>query len=94
MFERSLAVFLITASAFVTLSSAEEHAKIRQPKLTPQNSGDAGADCSQSCKPTHSLGVWARWSVCRYDRWGSDLENMCGVGSRSAGITRCTGRQR
>jgi hypothetical protein len=39
MLKRSLAVFLIAAFAFATLSFAEMHSKIPQPKLTPQNSG-------------------------------------------------------
>jgi len=55
--KRSLAVFLIVAFAFATLSFAETHEKIHQPKLTPQNSGTTQGLIAVS--PVDSRVVWA-----------------------------------
>src|SRR5260370_38926082 len=57
MLNRSLAVFLIAAFAFATLSLAETHEKIHQPKLTPQNSGTTQGLIAVS--PVDSRVVWA-----------------------------------
>ena len=55
MLKCSLAVFLIAASA--TAGFAEEHGKIHQPKLTPQQSGTTQLLISVS--PVNSRVVWA-----------------------------------
>ena len=55
MLKRSVAVFLI--AAFATLSFAEMHPKIHQPKLTPQNSGTTQGLIAVS--PVNSHVVWA-----------------------------------
>jgi photosystem II stability/assembly factor-like uncharacterized protein len=56
MLKPSLAVFLIAAFAFATLSFAETHT-IHQPTLTPQNSGTAQGLISVS--PVNPRVVWA-----------------------------------
>jgi photosystem II stability/assembly factor-like uncharacterized protein len=55
MLKRSLAAFLIAASA--TLSLAEEHSKIHQPTLSPQTSGTTNGLIAVS--PVNSRVVWA-----------------------------------
>jgi photosystem II stability/assembly factor-like uncharacterized protein len=57
MLKPSLAVFLIVAVAFATLSFAETHSKIHQPTLTPQNSGTTQGLISVS--PVNPRVVWA-----------------------------------
>jgi photosystem II stability/assembly factor-like uncharacterized protein len=57
MLKPSLAVFLIVAFAFATLSFAETHSKIHQPTLTPQNSGTTQGLISVS--PVNPRVVWA-----------------------------------
>ena len=57
MSKPSLAVFLIGALAFATLSLAEMHPKVHQPKLTPQNSGTPQGLIAVS--PVDSRVVWA-----------------------------------
>jgi photosystem II stability/assembly factor-like uncharacterized protein len=57
MLKRSLAVFLIVAFAFATLSFGEMHPKIHQPKLTLQNSGTTQGLIAVS--PVNSRVVWA-----------------------------------
>src|ERR1700704_2890179 len=57
MLKRSLAVFLTAAFAFATLSFAETHEKIHQPRLTPQNSGTTQGLIAVS--PVDSRIVWA-----------------------------------
>ena len=53
--KRWLAIFLI--AAFATLSVAEEHSKIHQPILSPQNSGTTNR--LQAVSPVNSDVVWA-----------------------------------
>jgi photosystem II stability/assembly factor-like uncharacterized protein len=55
MLQRSLAALLI--AAFATVSVAEEHSKIHQPILTPQNSGTNNGLIAVS--PVNSRVVWA-----------------------------------
>jgi photosystem II stability/assembly factor-like uncharacterized protein len=57
MLKRSLAAFLLAVFAFVTLSFAETHEKIHQPKLTPQISGTTQGLIAVS--PVDSRVVWA-----------------------------------
>ena len=57
MLKRSLALFLIAVFAFATLSFAENHRKIHQPILTPQNSGTTQGLIAVS--PVDSRVVWA-----------------------------------
>ncbi len=57
MWKRSPAVLLIAAFAFATLSLAETHRKIHQPKLTAQNSGTTQGLIAVS--PVDSRVVWA-----------------------------------
>lgn len=57
MWNRHLAVFLVAASAFATLSFAETNGKIHQPTLTPQNSGTTQGLIAVS--PVNSRVVWA-----------------------------------
>jgi photosystem II stability/assembly factor-like uncharacterized protein len=57
MLRRSLPVFLTAAFAFATLNLAEEHSKIHQPTLIPQNSGTTSGLIAVS--PVNSRVVWA-----------------------------------
>lgn len=57
MLKRTLAVFLIAAFAFATLSLAEEHSKIHQPKIVAQQSGTINGLIAVS--PVNSRVVWA-----------------------------------
>lgn len=57
MSKRLLLVVLIAAFAFATLSHAQEHSRIHQPKLTPQNSGTTQGLIAVS--PVTSRVVWA-----------------------------------
>jgi len=57
MLKRSPAICLIAAFAFATLTLAEDHAKIHQPALTPQNSGTTQLLISVS--PVSARVVWA-----------------------------------
>src|SRR6267154_5523818 len=57
MSKRSLIIFLVTAFAFIAVSVAQEHSKVRQPTLTPQNSGTTQGLIAVS--PVDSRIVWA-----------------------------------
>ena len=56
MTKLSLAVFLIASLTLATLSSAQEHRRNHQPKLTPQNSGTTQGLISVS--PVNPRVVW------------------------------------
>ena len=57
MSKPSLAIFLIAALACATLSFAEDHRRVHQPKLTPQTSGTTQGLIAVS--PVDSRVVWA-----------------------------------
>ena len=57
MSKRSLIIFLIASFAFTTVSVSQEHSKVRQPTLTPQNSGTTQGLIAVS--PVDSRVVWA-----------------------------------
>ena len=57
MSKRSLIISLIAAFVFTTATLAQEHSKVHQPRLTPQNSGTAQGLIAVS--PVDSRTVWA-----------------------------------
>jgi photosystem II stability/assembly factor-like uncharacterized protein len=57
MSKRSLIVVIISALAFATLSLAQEHSRVHQPKLTPQKSGTTQGLIAVS--PVNPRVVWA-----------------------------------
>jgi photosystem II stability/assembly factor-like uncharacterized protein len=57
MLKRALPAFVIAALFFATLSFADDHSKIHQPTLTPQNSGTTQGLIAVS--PVNAHVVWA-----------------------------------
>jgi photosystem II stability/assembly factor-like uncharacterized protein len=57
MLKRAVPAFLIAAFTFASLSFADDHARIHQPTLTPQNSGTTQGLIAVS--PVNSRVVWA-----------------------------------
>jgi photosystem II stability/assembly factor-like uncharacterized protein len=57
MWKRSCLLFLICAFTFATLSFAQEHGKVHQPTITPQNSGTTEGLIAVS--PVNPRVVWA-----------------------------------